>query len=304
VEHVLTDGGANNSIGEISLMKDLTKTMEIMKDAEEEEENEQAATDAEATNTEATPAQGESADKPPVVVTEPASDSTPAAAAAAATASAEPGASESETSTPSRSQTSTPRPKGVPSRLLLTDKSDEDVRLEADMSEREQELKRKEKNKKGGLSQEQRAELAAYEAERKKVRQERVDTLTRKLIDRISVWTETDKGTETTNAFKEKTKYEVENLKMESFGIDILHGRHPDIVIATISADGFPSYRRRLRLQGYRIHQIPEVPRNRRILQQTEGQGNTGQGNMGHHLHRHRRSDDHGGNGQTRGKGR
>jgi hypothetical protein len=211
---------ARNSIGEISLMKDLTKTMEIMKEAEDEEETEPAADgDAEA----AAPASGESADKPPVVATEPGTDSTPATAAEPA---AEPAASETETSTPSRSQTSTPRPKGVPTRLMLTDKSDEDVRLEADMSEREQELKRKEKNKKGGLSQEQKAELAAYEAERKKVRQERVDTLTRKLIDRISVWTETDKGKETTHAFQEKTKYEVENLKMESFGIDILHGMY------------------------------------------------------------------------------
>jgi hypothetical protein len=205
---------ARNSIGEISLMKDLTKTMEIMKEAEDEEETEPAADgDAEA----AAPASGESADKPPVVATEPGTDSTPATAA-------EPAASETETSTPSRSQTSTPRPKGVPTRLMLTDKSDEDVRLENDTLE--QEPKRKEKNKKGGLSPEQKAELAAHEAERKKVRQERVDTLTRKLIDRISVWTETDKGKETTHAFQEKTKYEVENLKMESFGIDILHGMY------------------------------------------------------------------------------
>jgi len=42
-------------------------------------------------------------------------------------------------------------------------------------------------------------------------------------VDRICVWTETDKGSEVTHSFNEKTKYEVENLKMESFGIDILH---------------------------------------------------------------------------------
>lgn len=90
------------------------------------------------------------------------------------------------------------------------------------MTAEEKELKKKEK-KKGGLSKEQRDELAAYEAERKRVRQERVDTLAKKLVDRISVWTETDKNKEVTHAFNEKTKYEVENLKMESFGIDILH---------------------------------------------------------------------------------
>ncbi|UKZ48805.1 hypothetical protein TrVGV298_003038 [Trichoderma virens] len=39
----------------------------------------------------------------------------------------------------------------------------------------------------------------------------------------VSVWTETDKGPDVTRAFQEKMRLEVENLKMESFGIDILH---------------------------------------------------------------------------------
>lgn len=55
------------------------------------------------------------------------------------------------------------------------------------------------------------------------MRQERVDTLARKLVDRISVWTETDKAPAVTAAFREKTRLEVENMKMESFGLDILH---------------------------------------------------------------------------------
>jgi hypothetical protein len=92
----------------------------------------------------------------------------------------------------------------------------------AGQTEEEKELRKKEK-KKGGLTKEQREKLAAYEAERARVRQERVDTLARKLVDRISVWTETDKGADVTRAFQEKTALEVENLKMESFGLDILH---------------------------------------------------------------------------------
>ncbi|KAJ3478117.1 hypothetical protein NLG97_g8662 [Lecanicillium saksenae] len=59
--------------------------------------------------------------------------------------------------------------------------------------------------------------------ERARVRQERVDKLVSKLKDRVSVWTETDKGEDVTRAFQEKMRLEVENLKMESFGIDILH---------------------------------------------------------------------------------
>jgi len=91
----------------------------------------------------------------------------------------------------------------------------------AGLTAEEKDLRKKEKKK--GLSKEQREKLAAYEAERRKIREERVDTLTKKLVDRVSVWTETDKGGDVTRAFEEKTRLEVENLKMESFGLEILH---------------------------------------------------------------------------------
>ncbi|KAI1041241.1 hypothetical protein LB505_002443 [Fusarium chuoi] len=67
------------------------------------------------------------------------------------------------------------------------DKSHEDL-LDAEANKgelTEEELKHKEK-KKGGLTKEQREQLAAYEKERAKIRQERVDTLARKLLDRLS----------------------------------------------------------------------------------------------------------------------
>ncbi|KAF8540994.1 DnaJ domain protein [Trichophaea hybrida] len=211
-------------IGEISLMKDLTKTMEIMREAEDEDETEAASvetdgpkgeihdTDAKVPAESSASAAGEK--KTTFVATETGTTMSHSAPSSLAP--------EKDADVPSRSAASTPRPGAVPNRHLLTERSDEDQRLLDGMTEQEKDLRRKEK-KKGGLSKEQREELAAYEAERKRVRQERVDNLTRKLIDRISVWTETDKGPETTHAFNEKTKYEVENLKMESFGIDILH---------------------------------------------------------------------------------
>jgi hypothetical protein len=90
------------------------------------------------------------------------------------------------------------------------------------MTDEEKKLREKEKRK-GGLSKEQREELAAFEAERSRIREERVNTLSSKLIDRVSVWTETDKGADVTAAFTEKMRLELENLKMESFGIEILH---------------------------------------------------------------------------------
>lgn len=99
--------------------------------------------------------------------------------------------------------------------------SDEASMAAAGMSPAEQDLRKTEK-KKGGLTKEQRAELQAYELERMKVREERVATLTKKLEDRIMVWTESDRSRETTAAFELKCKYEAENLKMESFGVELL----------------------------------------------------------------------------------
>lgn len=103
------------------------------------------------------------------------------------------------------------------------DKSEEEARMEAaGLTAEEKELRKKEK-KKGGLTKEQQERLAAYEEERRQARQDRVDTLVRKLVDRLSVWTETDKGPQVTYAFEEQIRLEVENLKMESFGLEILH---------------------------------------------------------------------------------
>lgn len=193
-------------IGEISLMKDLTKTMDITM---QEEGDEEEFPGTEAAKKESAAAAEKSHEAAPSTATPP------SASVAEGTDSPKP-----DVPSPAASGTSTPRPSGIPMRPALMDKSEEDVRLAA--TEDEKELRKKEK-KKGGLTKEQREQLAAYEKERARIRQERVDTLVRKLIDRLSVWTETDKGPEVTKAFQEKTRLEVENLKMESFGLDILH---------------------------------------------------------------------------------
>ncbi|KAF9735408.1 hypothetical protein PMIN06_002607 [Paraphaeosphaeria minitans] len=224
-------------IGEISLMKDLTKTMEIsMREMEEQEAAEaeaaastadESAAGADKTTEPASTAQAKAAEPATVpgagAVPEtqaaplPVSVETPAEPAAAAGAASTPQA-------PSTSGTSTPQPgRGIPIRAAIMDKSEEDARLEAaGITDAEKELREKQK-KKGGLTKEQREELAAYELERKRIRDERVQTLAKKLVDRISIWTETDKGADVTAAFKAKTQLEIENLKMESFGLEILH---------------------------------------------------------------------------------
>jgi hypothetical protein len=205
-------------------MKDLTKTMDITTNQEDADEDEFPGTEAakkeslaaEAAAAEKAPAAGDAPPRPSVAET---TEST--TFSATSTAFQKPPASSS--TTPSASGTSTPRRGGIPLRPAIMSKSDSEAQLDAaGVTEEEKELRKKEK-KKAGLSKEQREQLAAYEAERAKVRKERVDTLAKKLVDRISIWTETDKGPDVTKAFQEKTRLEVENLKMESFGLDILH---------------------------------------------------------------------------------
>lgn len=214
-------------IGEISLMKDLTRTMDItMSEADQEEEEFPGEEEAKKASLKeeqekaggastAGPSMGETVHPPAASVVD---DKTTFPAPSPATFPDRPSPS------PSPSGTSTPRrTQGIPLRPALMDRTEEEAQMSAaGLTEEEKELRKKEK-KKGGLSKAQRDELAAYEMERAKIRKERVDTLAKKLVDRISIWTETDKGADVTAAFQEKTRLEVENLKMESFGLDILH---------------------------------------------------------------------------------
>ncbi|OCL15258.1 DnaJ-domain-containing protein [Glonium stellatum] len=208
-------------IGEISLMKDLSKTMDItMREMEEVDDTGKAHVEH------SSPEKHGEASSSPAGSPPPPATGTHYAPPPPAPVSVETPAEATYTppSHPSTSGTSTPRSgRGIPTRPAIMDKSEEDARLEAaGVTEAEKELRAKEK-KKGGLTKEQREELAAYELERKKIREERVSTLSKKLIDRISIWTETDKGADVTTAFKDKTQLDIENLKMESFGLEILH---------------------------------------------------------------------------------
>ncbi|KAJ9602316.1 DnaJ-like protein [Cladophialophora chaetospira] len=208
-------------IGELTLLKDLTHTMDVTMEAMEEE---QIAKDAEEKlNIHDTkgkePAAGMSAKEKEAREYSTASES----AAPPPPPYFSSGVDESSSSTlkPSGSGTSTPQRRYLGQQAIM-DRSEEDARMDAaGLTQEEKDLQKK--KKKGGLTKEQREKLEAYERERRKQREERVDTLAKKLIDRISVWTETDKGKDVTDAFLEKTRLEVENLKMESFGIEILH---------------------------------------------------------------------------------
>ena len=100
----------------------------------------------------------------------------------------------------------------------IKDKSDEDARAEAaKMTKADKEKHQKEKR------EARMRAIAALNEEQKKKKEERLATLTNKLIDRVSILTETDKGPDVTAAFKDKIQLEIESLKMESFGLEILH---------------------------------------------------------------------------------
>ncbi|RKF83293.1 putative domain containing protein [Golovinomyces cichoracearum] len=211
-------------IGEISLMKDLTRTMDITMPDENEEDvdefpgeetaKEESLKEEKARLAAATAARESSRAGSRSSPMSPTIEVAESETYANQLGTEKPGLSSSV------SGTSTPRrPHGISSRLAIMDKAEED---DGTLTEEEKELRKKEK-KKGGLSKAQKEELAAYEIERARIREERVKTLARKLVDRLSIWTETDRSSDVTNAFREKTRLEVENLKMESFGIEILH---------------------------------------------------------------------------------
>lgn len=270
-------------------MKDLTRTIEITaKHAEENGEDEDGNPIRPPSADGVSPAAGTAApgttpagfpnEKATAATAEPASEATPSS-----TAYSPP------TASGSGSGTSTPR-RGVPTRPMLTHVSHEDQ--EALDAEAQSQAAKKGK-KKSGLSEEQMAELKALEEERKKARQDRVDLLVRKLVDRLSIWTETEKGKDVTHSFNEKTRLETENLKMESFGIDILHSTSPSLLLSWTEDANAISHRRNLHLQRPNLHQIPKNVRHNRLLQPHKRQRHRRQRNLEHHFLGDRSANDH-----------
>lgn len=202
-------------IGEISLIKDLTKSMEIAVQEEMDEEEAKA---------EEKPAPPTQEDKSSVATPVSTSAATSASAAtpplrAPPAAPVTPASAAPITSPASHSSDSLT---GRMNNLSLPAITSGESESAAATTETESDAEKK-KKKKGKLSAAQKAELDKYAEERKVAHQQRVETLTKKLIDRLSVWTETDKDEAVTFAFQEKTRLEAEELKMESFGIEMLH---------------------------------------------------------------------------------
>lgn len=89
-------------------------------------------------------------------------------------------------------------------------------------AKKKEELKQKQK-----MTPEQKAKLEEFEKEKEANERKRVEDLTQKLKDRIRPFVEAknpgDKDDSETQLFERKMKEEAEDLKLESFGVELLH---------------------------------------------------------------------------------
>lgn len=88
--------------------------------------------------------------------------------------------------------------------------------------------KEKEKGgKRNKLTPEQRKKLQDLEDERRKNMEDRIDTLTKQLIERLRPFVDAknpgDKDDSETQAFQARMKREADDMKLESFGVELLH---------------------------------------------------------------------------------
>lgn len=83
--------------------------------------------------------------------------------------------------------------------------------------------------KKSKITPEQKKKLQELEEERRKNMEERIEGLTKKLVDRLRPFVHAkhpgDKDDPETQAFEAKMRLEAEDMKLESFGVEVSHSR-------------------------------------------------------------------------------
>lgn len=176
----------NDWIGELSLIKDLSKTVDVMDAEAEEEQKQQEEAKAGANGAKADGGAGATGDAT--------------------------GATDTTTTTASTTTGST---KADETQIASHDsdfaKAQQDAKVQADR------LKKKK------LSKEKREELLRLEQERKEKRVKRINEVSEKLVKRIELFLESSKSEDGFKNFKYKLDKEIEELKLESFGLELLH---------------------------------------------------------------------------------
>ncbi|KAG6850563.1 hypothetical protein H0H93_011762 [Arthromyces matolae] len=189
-------------IGEISIMKDMTSVATTMMTDEEKQEIERQM----------------NADRQPAA---PAVSNTPHnVEEAKASSSASPTTSSS--ATPGVHQSASVDHSEHPSATSLTEPGSSTLSPQA-QKERQKEAARQ----KAKISQEQREKLREQEKERRQVMEARISMLTQRMIERLRPFVDAkhpgSKDDPETIAFEKKMRQEADDLKLESFGVELLH---------------------------------------------------------------------------------
>ncbi|KAK0489038.1 X-domain of DnaJ-containing-domain-containing protein [Armillaria novae-zelandiae] len=196
-------------IGEITIMKDMTTVATMMTEEEKAEVETQL----------------NGGQKPASSVDAPTTP--PATPPADNSESPSPPASQS---TPQHAPPSPPEAQLPPSSLVPHSKDSKDASTASLSSSAKENAREKEKEaaaRKKRIAAEHREKWREQEKERRKAMEERVTSLTTKLIERLRPFVEAknpgDKDDPETQAFEARFKREAEDLKLESFGVELLH---------------------------------------------------------------------------------
>ncbi|KAI0642278.1 X-domain of DnaJ-containing-domain-containing protein [Trametes meyenii] len=200
-------------IGEISLMKEMTSVATTMMSEEEKAEMEREMGGA------ASPTSPADAPVSP----------SPAPSRPQSTAMPAPLSSTSLVTSPARSPSpspaTTPAPEAPLSASAQSPASSSSTNLkDKEVNKAEKETQGKKKSK---LTPEQKKKLQELDEERRKNMEERIETLTKKLVERLRSFVEAkhpgNKDDPETAAFEQKMRTEADDLKLESFGVELLH---------------------------------------------------------------------------------
>ncbi|KAJ7668312.1 X-domain of DnaJ-containing-domain-containing protein [Mycena rosella] len=192
-------------IGEISIMKDMTATATTMMTDEEKLEMEKAMNEGSSTPIGGGPGRSTLFPGPG---TPP--NATPGTTPGTSPVGTPTGGKTTPTETPSTPSHASQTPSSI------TMHSEADAPLAS--------AKDKKRNK---MTLEQREKLREQDRERQRVMEARVAMLTTKMIERLRPFVEAkhpgDKDDPETQAFEQKMKREADDLKLESFGVELLH---------------------------------------------------------------------------------
>ncbi|TXT04842.1 hypothetical protein VHUM_03925 [Vanrija humicola] len=203
-------------IGEIALVKDFTSTMDVVMTPEERAE-------MEAAKAEAAGAAGTSNPVPAAPTGIDSKEGVEAKLAAEAKAAA-------EAAPVNRASTSADGPPGYDSPASggsTPAEAGSSSDLAGKKEDKKGEDKKEDKKGKAKLTAEQKAKLDALEEEKDKERKARIEELSKKLIARIRPFVDAknpgDINDPETKAFEARIRTEAEDLKLESFGVELLH---------------------------------------------------------------------------------